>query len=136
MIGLRSLEIITKNQITERGCQTTLTKKAANQVREYLSGKRKYFTLPIEISLPPFYKKVLSQVSKIPYGSVSTYKNVAKMSGNIKASRAVGTANSSNPLPIIIPCHRVITSNGSIGGYNYGLKMKKKLLKHEGYILN
>ena len=58
------------------------------------------------------------------------------MSGNIKASRAVGTANSSNPLPIIIPCHRVITSNGSVGGYTYGLKMKKKLLKHEGYILN
>lgn len=58
------------------------------------------------------------------------------MSGNIKASRAVGTANSSNPLPIIIPCHRVISSNGSIGGYAYGLKMKKKLLELEGHSLN
>ncbi|MDC0384025.1 MGMT family protein [Candidatus Marinimicrobia bacterium] len=86
--------------------------------------------------MPPFYRKVLSEVSKIPFGSVLTYKDVAKMSGNIKAFRAVGTANSSNPLPIIIPCHRVISSNGSIGGYAYGLEMKKKLLKLEQHSLN
>ena len=67
---------------------------------------------------------------------MSTYKDIAKVSGNINATRAVGTANSSNPLPIIIPCHRVIASSGYIGGYAYGLKMKKKLLKLEGHSLN
>ena len=83
-----------------------------------------------------FQIMVWNELKKIPEGEVRTYKEIALAIGKPKSARAVANACGKNPRPIEIPCHRVITSNGSIGGYTYGLKMKKKLLKHEGYILN
>jgi len=82
-------------------------------------------------SCPTFQQKVLRAVSTIPCGEVRTYKFIAKQIGNPKAARAVGRALANNPFPLIIPCHRVICSDGKLGGYQGGLKMKRSLLKME-----
>ena len=82
--------------------------------------------------MPPFYKKVLNEVSKIKHGQVASYMDIAINCGNKNSVRAVGSANANNPIPIIIPCHRVISSNGAIGGYGGGLEKKMFLLNHEG----
>jgi len=107
-----------------------------NQLTEYFNGKRKVFTIKIKIGTSPFYKKALEEVSKIPYGRTTTYSEIAQKLNNPKAARAIGTANARNPLPIIIPCHRIITKNGKLGGYAGGLKMKKYLLEFEKNNLN
>ncbi len=96
--------------------------------------KRRSFDLKIHFSMPPFYKKVLNELKNIPFGEVRSYKEIALNAGNPRAYRAVGTANAKNTLPIFIPCHRVVGSNGCLGGYGGGLKIKKYLLKMEGLI--
>ena len=83
---------------------------------------------------PPY--KVLFKVKKIKYGGVASYSKIAKMVGSNKAVRAVGTANAKNPLPIIIPCHRIVSSNGNLGGYSGGLDKKSFLLDHETNLLH
>ena len=108
-----------------------IEKQVSLELNEYFDGKRRSFTIPLKIDVPPFYKKVLLQVQKIEYGRTSSYAEIAKMSGNEKALRAVGTANSRNPLAIIIPCHRIISSKGTLGGYTGGLDKKSFLLRHE-----
>ena len=108
-----------------------ISKQASKEIIEYFDGTRKSFMVPIQLDLPSFYKTVLLQVKKIGYGKTASYKEIARMSGNDKATRAVGTANSKNPIPIIIPCHRIISSNGSLGGYTGGLDKKSYLLRHE-----
>ena len=108
-----------------------IEKQVSLEINEYFDGKRRSFTIPLKIDVPPFYKKVLLQVQKIEYGRTSSYAEIAKMSGNEKALRAVGTANSRNPLAIIIPCHRIISSKGTLGGYTGGLDKKPFLLRHE-----
>ena len=109
-------------------------RRSSNQIREYFSKKRNIFDIAFEISLSPFYQKVLNEVIKIPYGEVRTYSDIAIKAGNPNAYRATGTANAKNMIPIIIPCHRVIRNNGDLGGYGGGLKIKKYLLKMEGVI--
>lgn len=109
-------------------------RRSSNQIREYFSKKRSIFDIAFEISLSPFYQKVLNEVIKIPYGEVRTYSDIANKAGNPNAYRATGTANAKNMIPIIIPCHRVVRNNGDIGGYGGGLKIKKYLLKMEGVI--
>ena len=84
--------------------------------------------------MPHFYQQALTVVMKIPYGEVRSYKEIAQFTQNPSAHRAVGTANAKNLIPIIIPCHRVIANNGTLGGYGGGLKIKKYLLKMEGVI--
>ena len=86
--------------------------------------------------MPTFYKRVLLEVKKIKYGETASYGKIARMAGNNKAARAVGTANAKNPLPIIIPCHRIISSNGNIGGYSGGLDKKLYLLDHESNLFH
>ena len=105
--------------------------KIQKQLEEYFSGKRRKFTLPLDPQGTAFDKKVWKATQKIPYGQVRTYKDIAKMIGKPKASRAVGNALGRNPIPILIPCHRVIASNGTLGGYSSGLKIKKILLTLE-----
>ena len=107
-------------------------KKSSNQIHEYFDLSRKEFSLDIDIQLSSYYRKVLKKVENIPYGKTSSYKLIAIETGNQKASRAVGNANANNPLPIIIPCHRVIANDGRIGGYGGGLKTKRFLLELEG----
>ncbi|MEM3562724.1 MAG: methylated-DNA--[protein]-cysteine S-methyltransferase [Candidatus Jordarchaeaceae archaeon] len=96
-------------------------------------GEKVEFNEPIEIShLPPFQKRVLEATKEIPWGTVTTYSKLADKLGNKKAARAVGNALAANPLPLIIACHRVVKTNGEIGGFGGGPELKKKLLQNEG----
>ncbi len=106
------------------------------QFTEYFNCKRKHFTIKTKMKMSPFYKKVLAEVAKVPYGKTVSYSQIAQKLNNPKAARAVGSANARNPLPIIIPCHRIIANNGKLGGYAGGLKMKKHLLEFEKENLN
>lgn len=101
------------------------------QIKEYFEGKRKCFDLRISLEGTDFQKRVWNELMTIPYGEIVSYKNIAERIGNPKASRAVGNANNKNKLLIIIPCHRVIGSNGSLNGYNAGLQRKEHLIRHE-----
>lgn len=105
--------------------------QAVRQLEEYLSGKRKKFDLEFDVQGTAFQKSVWQELSKIPYGKTCSYRDIAKRIKKEKAVRAVGTANGRNPVCIIVPCHRVIAANGSLGGYYWGLEMKEKLLRME-----
>jgi O-6-methylguanine DNA methyltransferase len=110
----------------------------AKELREYLSGKRNAFTIPIDWSLfRPFQREALQAVYRIPYGETCTYHDIAIEIGRPNASRAVGRANATNPMPIVIPCHRVIGRDGKLHGYGggEGLKTKEWLLKMEGAVM-
>ena len=104
---------------------------AARQLREYLTSRRKKFSVPIDLRVSGFSGKVLGHLKKIPCGKTMTYGQVARAIGRPRAFRAVGAANAANPLPIIVPCHRVVAVGG-LGGYGGGLPLKKKLLRLEG----
>jgi methylated-DNA-[protein]-cysteine S-methyltransferase len=104
------------------------------QLTEYFKRKRKTFELPLEIIGTEFQKKVWDELLKIPYGKTISYKELSLRIGDLKSIRAVGKANGSNPLPIVIPCHRVIGTNGKLVGYGGGLGVKEKLLRLEGCI--
>ena len=103
-----------------------------NQLQQYFDGERSEFTFSLDLRTTPFRNNTLQKVAKIPFGKTASYKDIAVQINNKKAVRAVGSANAWNPIPIVIPCHRVIAHNGSLGGYGGGLPMKKWLLKHEG----
>lgn len=109
-------------------CETELTKKTSTQLAEYFEGKRKNFDLPLNPKGTEFQKKVWKALCDIPYGETRSYKEVAIAIGNPKGPRAVGMANNKNPIMIVIPCHRVVGSNGSLVGYAGGLHIKEKLL--------
>lgn len=111
--------------------ETPFMKEAVKELEEYFKGTRKTFTLPLSLEGTPFQKKVWQVLMTIPYGKTMTYKQVAEAIGNPKACRAVGLANNRNPIPIIVPCHRVIGSNGKLVGYAGGLHIKEKLLEME-----
>ena len=114
---------------------TPLMQMAEKQLQEFYEGKRDQFALPLNPSGTPFQKKVWEALLTIPKGETRTYQDVARLSGNEKASRAVGMANNRNPIPIFIPCHRVIGKNGALVGYGGGLHIKEKLLELEGVLL-
>lgn len=125
------LKVIKEKNIDIIESDTPLLKKASEQINEYFSGKRETFDLPLNPEGTEFMKKVWKQLLNIPYGETKTYKQIATEIGNEKAARAVGMANNKNPIPIIIPCHRVIGSNKKLVGYALGLDVKEKLLKLE-----
>jgi len=106
--------------------------KPVVELTEYFNGNRKKFTFQLAPEGTTFQQKVWQAVYEIPFGEVTTYQNIAKKIGKTKAVRAVGHANGSNPLPIVIPCHRVIGSNGGLCGYGGGIELKRKLLELEG----
>ena len=110
----------------------------ARELGEYLNGKRNAFTIPIDWSLfRPFQREALQAVFRIPYGETCTYHDIALEIGRPLASRAVGRANATNPMPLVIPCHRVIGRDGKLHGYGggEGLKTKEWLLKLEGAVI-
>lgn len=111
--------------------ETSLIKKTYSQLKEYFAGNRKIFDIPISANGTEFQIKVWEELQKIPYGKIRTYKEIAENIGNKNASRAVGMANNKNPIAIIIPCHRVIGSNGDLTGYAGGIKLKQYLLNLE-----
>lgn len=111
--------------------ETPLLKQAAFQLTEYLEGNRTTFSLPLKPEGTLFQKKVWDALQTIPYGETCTYKDIAVAIDNPNAFRAVGMANNKNPLPILIPCHRVIGIKGGLTGYSWGLEIKEILLKLE-----
>jgi len=102
------------------------------QLHEYHSGERKKFEIQVNPSGTDFEKKVWNLLSKIPFGKSSTYGEIAEQLGDPKSARAVGNAAGKNPVPLLIPCHRLLASRGKIGGFAMGLEEKKRLLEHEG----
>ncbi len=120
-----------KEKPSDLGVKTKLSDNVINQINEYLEGNRKEFKVDINLKGTDFQKKVWYALCDIPYGETRTYKEIAIAVGNEKASRAIGMANNKNPISIIVPCHRVIGSNGKLVGYAGGLDMKEDLLKLE-----
>ncbi|MFY0543661.1 methylated-DNA--[protein]-cysteine S-methyltransferase [Brevibacillus sp. H7] len=110
-----------------------MNRAAKQQLEEYLAGTRTAFDLPIRLYGTPFQKAVWTELTRIPYGETRSYKDIALSIGAVKAVRAIGGANNRNPIPIVVPCHRVIGSNGALVGYGGGLAIKEHLLKLEGY---
>jgi len=111
--------------------KTKLLARAEKELREYFSGKRERFELPLEPAGTDFQRAVWGELQRIPFGSTRTYAQIAQKIGRPKAVRAVGAANGSNPIAVIIPCHRVIGADGSLTGFGGGLPRKKWLLSHE-----
>ncbi len=106
---------------------------ARRELESYFAGELRDFDLPIDWRLTRgFRQKVLRATEKIPYGQTMSYTQIAKKAGNARAQRAAGSALGSNPIPIVVPCHRVLRTGGALGGYGGGLEMKKSLLRLEG----
>lgn len=105
--------------------------EVCRQLDEYFAGTRTRFDLPLEPRVTAFRRRVLDALLTIPYGQTRSYGEIARQIGSPKASRAVGAANGANPIPVIIPCHRVIGSNGALTGFGGGLAVKRFLLEHE-----
>lgn len=116
-------------QETHQGWEFLL--QAAQELTEYFNGERTTFDVPLDIQGTQFQKDVWEAVAAIPFGEVQSYLDIARAIGKPSASRAVGNANGRNNIPIIIPCHRVIASNGALGGYTGGLHYKRALLAVE-----
>ena len=117
-------------------CETDALKDAASQINKYLAGKRTEFDIDVVYDVSDFRARVMKSISDIPYGEVRTYGEIAKAIGSPNSVRAVGTACRENPLPIIIPCHRVVPSSGGYGNYSGGASMKRRLLEIEGVRLD
>ena len=106
-------------------------RQAARELEEYAAGKRTEFSVPLDVNGTAFQKKVWRALLAIPYGETRSYGEIARQVGNPKAARAVGMANHHNPVAIVVPCHRVIASDGSLGGYACGLQKKSQILQME-----
>jgi methylated-DNA-[protein]-cysteine S-methyltransferase len=115
--------------------ETPALSAALQQLREYFAGKRRVFDVPVEPAGTEFQRRVWQAIAAIPFGETVSYSDIAADLGSPNLARAVGAANGANPIPIIIPCHRVIGSDGSLTGYGGGLRMKVWLLRHEGVLL-
>ncbi len=111
------------------------TRVAREQVLEYFAGKRKKFALKLAPAGTAFQKSVWAALQRIPFGVTRSYGEIAAELGNGKASRAVGRANGTNPICLLVPCHRVIGADGSLTGFAYGNAIKQRLLEHEGALL-
>lgn len=104
------------------------------QVEEYDAGKRQDFEFELVPEGPDFHRKVWDELVKIPFGTTTSYGAIAKLLGHPNGARAVGVANGANPIALVIPCHRVIGSNGTLTGYGGGLPLKRALLEHEARV--
>ncbi len=130
--NLFSITLLTKpsSQI-EKPETSALLQEASEQLEAYFQGRLLNFTIPLKMSGTPFQYHIWQQTQNIPFGQTASYKWLAEKSGRPRAYRAVGQAMHRNPIPIIVPCHRVISTAGNLTGYAYGLKMKQYLLDHE-----
>lgn len=116
----------------EGGRVGRILRKAREELAEYLAGDRTFFSVPVDLSqVPEFERAALALASQIPYGEVRSYKWIAERLGKPDAARAVGGAMAGNPVPLIVPCHRVVKTDGGLGGYSFGLIQKKALLNLE-----
>ena len=124
------LELVTMG-MTHPNDHSLIMKKIIDQLNHYFSGELIKFNVKYELEISSFYKKVLNEVDKIPYGKTASYKYIAKNIGNSMAYRAVANANAANPIPIVVPCHRVILINGNFGDYGGGKELKQELIQFE-----
>ena len=131
----QSLDSMCLEMVSEDRMNPVLV-ETEKQLEEYFAGKRKSFNLVYDFTGTDFQEKVWKALLDIPYGETVSYGQIAKQIGNPKAVRAVGAANSRNPIPIIAACHRVISASGKLTGYTGGLETKAYLLKLEGNVLN
>ncbi|MCW5516345.1 methylated-DNA--[protein]-cysteine S-methyltransferase [Muriicola sp. Z0-33] len=129
-IGLKTISVLETQEKATNIIPEPL-EEAAYQIKEYFEGKRKSFNLSLNPEGTAFQKKVWNALQQIPFGKTLSYLQLSKQLGDVKAIRAVASANGKNPLWIVIPCHRVIGSDGSLTGYAGGLHRKKWLLDHE-----
>jgi len=132
--GVSLIEIGTSEGSTT-GAQpgsSTPVARAARQLQAYFAGERCDFSVPLSPKGTEFQRRVWHELERIPYGRTISYGELAKRVGNPNASRAVGAANGANPLPIVVPCHRVIGANGTLTGFGAGIDVKAKLLEIEG----
>ena len=115
------------------GSHLPLADEARRQLDEYFAGERRRFELPVDLRLArEFAAAVMKELARVPYGQLTTYGALAAKAGRPRAARAVGTIMNRNPVPIVLPCHRVVGSNGSLVGYGGGLARKRALLELEG----
>jgi methylated-DNA-[protein]-cysteine S-methyltransferase len=131
--GICSILYFDRDEVVNKVQQETpdVVKECYTQLDEYFNGSRKEFTFPIWSEGTPFQKTVWDALTTISFGETATYKDIAVSIGNEKAIRAVGNANGKNKLNIVVPCHRIIGSNGKLTGYGGGLWRKEWLLQHE-----
>lgn len=130
--GISEINFVEEKRDTETSDQPSALSDCVTQLKEYFEGKRRKFTVQLDMSRgTDFYREVWRLVAAIPYGRTRSYSDIAETLGRPLASRAVGMANGRNPLPIVIPCHRVIGKDGSLTGYAYGLDLKEALLAIE-----
>ena len=127
--GITSISILEESTITKK--IPTVLKEAAKQLHDYFEGKRTHFDFKINPQGTEFQQKVWQAILEIPFGKTCSYMDLSKKLGDVKAIRAVASANGKNPLWIVVPCHRVIGTDGSLAGYAGGLWRKKWLLEHE-----
>jgi methylated-DNA-[protein]-cysteine S-methyltransferase len=116
----------------KRAAEGALECLVERELTEYLAGLRRQFSFPIRPAGTPFQQRVWRALERIPYGATRTYGDIAGAIGKPKAARAVGMANHHNPIPIVIPCHRVVAAGGKLGGYGGGVELKRELLNLEG----
>ncbi|MEJ2024834.1 MAG: methylated-DNA--[protein]-cysteine S-methyltransferase [Deltaproteobacteria bacterium] len=128
-IAVRSVNFVETRR--EGFCSNGVVDQAVEEIEEYFTGKRQQFEVPLDLQGTPFQRAVWRELLKIPYGGTVSYGEIARAIGNPKAVRAVGGANHRNPVAIVVPCHRVIGSDGSMTGYGSGIWRKEWLLKHE-----
>ena len=115
--------------------RSALLDAAVTQIREYFTGNRTTFDLPLDLEGTPFQQKVWRELGSIPFGTTISYSEQARRIGRPQAARAVGAANGRNPVPIVLPCHRVIGSGGALTGFGWGLDTKRTLLRHEAEVV-
>ncbi len=128
--GILTITFVDKAFKTDRALPVCI-KECLRQLDEYFKGRRKKFSVPLQLEGTPFQKAVWRQLQKIPFGQFASYGDVARAIGNPQAFRAVGNANNKNRIPLIIPCHRVIGSDGKMVGFGSGIWRKRWLLNHE-----
>ena len=119
----------------DRKDKLPILRQAATELKEYMAGKRRVFSVTFEVDGTEFQCKVWQELCAIPFGEVRSYADIARALDKPTATRAVGSANGKNPLPIFIPCHRVIASDGSLAGFSAGIAVKRALLAREGILL-
>jgi methylated-DNA-[protein]-cysteine S-methyltransferase len=132
----RELELLARAYGARVLRSTKPVDRVHRELDEYLEGRRRDFDLDLDLrGQPEFYTRVLSELARVGYGETTTYGTLAARAGNPRAARAVGTVMNRNPVPIVLPCHRVVGANGSLTGYGGGLHRKEQLLRLEGAIL-
>jgi methylated-DNA-[protein]-cysteine S-methyltransferase len=131
--GLQELKRTSEESV--KPPKTPFGRQVRDQMKDYFAKKLKKFDVQLDLQGSEFQKKVWNELCRIPYGSMVSYGHIAQCVGNPKAARAVGSANHRNPLWIVVPCHRVVSSQGKLTGYAGGLDMKAHLLQLEGALL-